>query len=95
MNKRKVTWLVNNFKGGQSKVLEVSLSYDKDVLIDEFQFKQVGPFTIEFDIPNHTSSGIRISKLDAKLIDSPFDQNKEPGKWLRHKTLSGSYVSRT
>lgn len=32
--------------------------------------------------------------MDAKLIDQPFD-SKEPGKWLRHKTLSGSYVART
>jgi hypothetical protein len=39
MKKRKITWTINNFKGGQSKTLEVSLSYDKDVLIDELSFK--------------------------------------------------------
>lgn len=94
MKKRKITWTINNFKGGQSKTLEVSLSYDKDVLIDELQFKQLGPFTLEFDIPNYTASGIKINKINAKLIDNPFDQSKEPGKWLRHKTLSGSYVCR-
>lgn len=70
------------------------MSYDKDVLIDELQFKQLGPFTLDFDIPNYTASGIKINKMDAKLIESPFDQAKEPGKWLRHKTTSGSYVSR-
>lgn len=32
--------------------------------------------------------------MDAKLIESPLDSGKEPGKWLRHKTTSGSYVSR-
>src|ERR1700744_4649436 len=35
MNKRKVEWTLKNFKGGTNKILEMSLSYDKDVLIDE------------------------------------------------------------
>jgi hypothetical protein len=94
MKKRKIVWTLKDFKGGQNKTLEISLSYDKDVLIDELQFKQLGPFTIEFDIPNYTASGIKITKINAKLIDKPFDNTNEPGKWLRHKTLSGSYVCR-
>jgi hypothetical protein len=73
MKKRKVTWTLTNFKGGENKTLEVSLSYEKDVIIDEFQFKQLGPFTVEFDIPNYTASGVKINKLDAKLLDQPFD----------------------
>ena len=63
-------------------------------MIDEAQFKQLGPFTLEFDIPNYTASGIKVSKMDAKIIDAPQDQKAEPGKWLRHKTSSGSYVCR-
>lgn len=39
MNKRKVEWTIKNFKGGTNKTLEISLSYGKDVLIDELQFK--------------------------------------------------------
>lgn len=74
LKKRKVVWTVNNFKGGQSRTLEVCLSYDKDTVIDELQFKQLGPFTLEFDIPNYTASGIKVTKMDAKLIDAPFDQ---------------------
>jgi len=35
MKKRKITWTLNNFKGGQTKQLEVCLTYEKDVLIDE------------------------------------------------------------
>jgi len=92
--KRKVVWEVKDFKGGQQKYLEVSLSYSKDVLLDELQFKQVGPFTIEFDIPNHTASGVKVRKLDAKLVDRGGEERKEPQKWLRHKTVNGSYVSR-
>ena len=39
MKKHKVTWTVTNFKGGQNKTLECTLTYEKDVLIDELQFK--------------------------------------------------------
>ena len=39
MHKRKVYWVLKNFKGGTSRILECSLSYEKDVLIDELQFK--------------------------------------------------------
>lgn len=49
---------------------------------------------MDFDIPNFTASGIKINKLEAKILDAPQDGTKEPGKWLRHKTTSGSYVCR-
>ena len=94
MKKRKIAWSLTNFRGGQTKTLACSFTYDKDVLIDEKQFKALGPFSLEFDIPNYTASGIKINKIHAKLIDRPFDEKKEPGKWLRHKTLSGSYICR-
>ena len=35
MKKRKVVWSLQNVKGGQNKTLEITLSYDKDVIIDE------------------------------------------------------------
>ena len=35
-NKRKVVWEIKDFKGGQSKTLKCSLTYEKDVIIDEF-----------------------------------------------------------
>ena len=68
-------------------------------------FKQLSPFNVDFDIPNHTASGIKISKMEAKVMQNSMgmfgqpaanDPNAtiEPGKWLRHKTFSGSYVFR-
>lgn len=39
MKKRKVVWSLTNVKGGMNKQLDVCLSYEKDVLIDELQFK--------------------------------------------------------
>ncbi len=39
LKKRKIVWSINNFKGGQTRVLEVCLTYEKDVMIDELQFK--------------------------------------------------------
>jgi len=32
------------------------------------QFKQLAPFTVDFDIPNHTASGMRINKMEVKVV---------------------------
>jgi len=71
IKKRKVTWTVKDFKGGSSRNLDIVLTYDAETIIDDFQFKQLGPFTMEFDIPNYTASGIRVAKMEAKIIDVP------------------------
>ena len=65
--KRKIIWQLKNVKGQMTKTLDVSLTYVKDVPIDELQFKQLGPFNVEFDIPNHTASTIKITKMDIKV----------------------------
>jgi len=73
------------------------MTFRKGVPIDELQFKQLSPFTCDFDIPNHTVSGIRINKMEVKITNpAPGDPNAgtDPGKWLRHKTFSGSYIFR-
>lgn len=97
ISKRRIEWIIKNFRGGQNRELELSMTYAKGTVIDEVQFKQLSPFTCDFDIPNHTCSGIRISKMEVKVINQPTDDpnaNKDPGKWLRHKTYSGSYLFR-
>ena len=76
VSKRRVEWTVKNFRGGQNRQLELSLTYKKDVIIDEVQFKQLSPFTVDFDIPNHTASGLRINKMEVKLVQqAPGDPN--------------------
>ena len=45
------------------------MTYKKGTVIDETQFKQLSPFTCDFDIPNHTSSGLRISKMEVKVMN--------------------------
>ena len=50
-----------------TKTLEASLTYAPGVNIDELQFKQLGPFNVDFDIPNHTASSIKITKMDIKV----------------------------
>jgi hypothetical protein len=88
----------------------VALTYSPGVVLDELAFKQLGPFNLDFDIPNHTVSSIKITKLDIKVSDDYLftptwaslggqdpdsqEQKGDPGKWLRHKTFSGSYVCR-
>lgn len=45
----------------------MSLTYEPGVVIDDLQFKQLGPFNIDFDIPNHTASTVKITKMDIKV----------------------------
>lgn len=65
--KRKIIWKLKNVKGQMTKTLDVSLTYNAGERIDELQFKQLGPFNVEFDIPNHTASTIKITKMDIKV----------------------------
>ncbi len=108
--KRKIIWKLKNVKGQMTKTLDVSLTYGAGVVIDELQFKQLGPFNVDFDIPNHTASTVKITKMDIKVSNDYLftpswnslggqdpnseEQKGEPGKWPRHKTFSGSYVCR-
>jgi hypothetical protein len=66
-SKRHIDWHVKNFRGGQNRVLDVSLTYKKGTIINEVQFKQLAPFNCDFDIPNHTASGIKINKMEVKV----------------------------
>jgi hypothetical protein len=66
--KRVCSWFIKNLRGGQTREITISITYRKDIVIDELCFKQLSPFNVEFDIPNHTSSGIKISKMEAKVI---------------------------
>ena len=53
--KRKIIWRLKNVKGQQTKTLDLSLTYEPGVVIDDLQFKQLGPFNIDFDIEVHGS----------------------------------------
>ena len=97
LSKRTVVWSVKNFRGQQNRNLDISLTYKKGTVINETLFKQLSPFNCDFDIPNHTVSGIKINKMEVRVEQQPAgDPNHgvEPGKWLRHKTFSGSYAFR-
>ena len=40
---------------------------------------------------------MRINKMDVRVMNQSADDpnsGKDPGKWLRHKTFSGSYLFR-
>jgi hypothetical protein len=52
-----------------TKNLDVSLTYNQGIIIDELQFKKLGPFSVDFDIPNHTASTIKVTKMDIKVSD--------------------------
>lgn len=65
--KRKIIWHLKNVKGQQTKNLDIALSYEPGIILNELHFKQLGPFDVDFDIPNHTASTIKIVKMDVKV----------------------------
>ena len=65
--------MIKNFRGGQNRQVVLSLTYKDKVIIDEVQFKQLSPFTVDFDIPNHTASGVKINKMEVKVMTPPVD----------------------
>ena len=55
VGKRKIIWKLKNVKGQMTKTLDLSLTYSYGSIVNELQYKQVGPFNVDFDIPNHTA----------------------------------------
>ena len=39
VSKRRIEWKIKNFRGGQNRELELSMTYRKGTVIDEMQFK--------------------------------------------------------
>jgi len=62
---------VKNFRGQQTRQLDLSLTYRKGTIINETQFKQLSPFNCDFEIPNHTVSGVKIQKMEVKVSCQP------------------------
>lgn len=89
--------MVKSLRGGNSSEIDISLTYEKNTVIDIVQFKRLSPLYIDFEMPNLTSSDMRISKVETSFIGMPVktdSKQEEIKKWLRHKTYSGSYFCR-
>lgn len=67
ISKRRINWYVKNFRGQQTRQLDLSLTYRKGTLINESQFKHLSPFNCDFEVPNHTVSGVKIQKMEVKV----------------------------
>ncbi len=81
-------WKINKFVGGSEETLTAKITLPSQKVEDVR--KELGPISLNFEIPNFNISKIKIKEL--KIIAS--DNNYEALRWVRHVTQASSYVAR-
>ncbi|GET03871.1 AP-4 complex subunit mu [Rhizophagus clarus] len=83
-----IIWTINNLKGGTEQSIKVKITGATP--FSAVAELEVGPISLEFDIPNYTCSNIQIRKLKV------YEKNKSipPQRWIRYFTISESYTCR-
>eukprot|EP00033_Pygsuia_biforma_P005073 GCRY01005566.1.p1 GENE.GCRY01005566.1~~GCRY01005566.1.p1 ORF type:complete len:453 (+),score=111.96 GCRY01005566.1:196-1554(+) len=84
-----VEWKLANFLGGAEHSLFVKMSIASGANVKALR-REIGPISMEFEIPMYVVSGIHIRFLRV------FQGNKSilPSRWVRYLTHTHSYVSR-
>ena len=83
--KKRAEWVIPKFKGGEQHSLNLSLSVSR-----KCSQKEIGPVAMVFEIANHGVSNMQIKYLKV----SELSHTKNPTRWIRYITQSGSYVCR-
>lgn len=78
-------WLITKFVGGEEFMLNVNIS-----LTSPTSARQIGPVSMEFEIPTFNVSTLLIKYL--RIANT--DQNPNFSRWVRYVSQSSSYVSR-
>jgi AP-4 complex subunit mu-1 len=85
-----VLWEIEKLWGQSEEVMKLTASFTSpitDIAIE----KQIGPISLQFEIPRYNISGVEVKFLDIK--ERTRDYN--PKKWVRSLTRAGSYIART
>lgn len=87
-NEKCCYWKINKFQGGNEFTLitKITVSNSKS----EEVRKELGPISIDFEIPNFNLSKMQIKEL--KILTN--DKNYKALKWVRVVTQANSYVAR-
>lgn len=84
---RELHWRIGRLKGGHSTVANIKLSVERS---PESAMRQVGPFSLNFEVPMHTLSGVAVRHL--RLAQQ--ENNSTAQRWVRYVTQAGSYTCR-
>lgn len=87
-NEKCCYWKINKFQGGTDFNLTIKITVSNSKM-DEVK-KEVGPVSMNFEIPNFNISKIQIKEL--KIITN--DKNYKALKWVRIVTQANNYVAR-
>ncbi|CAJ0908338.1 19925_t:CDS:10 [Entrophospora sp. SA101] len=85
---RKVIWTIVKFKGGTEQSIKIKITGIKS--LSPVSLLEMGPISLEFDIPNYTCSNIQIHRL--KVYEN--NNLSLPQRWVRYSTISESYIFR-
>ncbi|CAH1769365.1 9406_t:CDS:10, partial [Entrophospora sp. SA101] len=79
---RKVIWTIVKFKGGTEQSIKIKITGIKS--LSPVSLLEMGPISLEFDIPNYTCSNIQIRRL--KVYEN--NNLSLPQRWVRYSTIS-------
>lgn len=87
-NEKCCFWKINKFQGGKEQILitKITVSNSKS----EEVRKEIGPISIDFELPNYNLSKMQIKEL--KILTN--EKNYKALKWIRCVTQANSYVAR-
>eukprot|EP00658_Telonema_sp_P-2_P004165 TRINITY_DN11564_c0_g1_i10.p1 TRINITY_DN11564_c0_g1~~TRINITY_DN11564_c0_g1_i10.p1 ORF type:complete len:441 (+),score=95.23 TRINITY_DN11564_c0_g1_i10:175-1497(+) len=86
-----LTWTIKRFEGGQEQFLRAHMSLPPQAMqAPERTRKEMGPITMNFEVPMFNASGLNIRFL--KITERSKSYN--PHRWVRYVTRSSSYVCR-
>ena len=87
-NEKCCYWKINKFQGGGefNLITKITVSNSKS----EEVRKELGPISLQFEIPSYNISKIQVKEL--KILTN--DKNYKALKWVRNVTQANSYVVR-
>lgn len=85
---KKMIWSIKKFPGGSEMTLRMRVTLDTPVT--PAHKKEIGPVSMNFEIPMYNISNLQVRYLRIAEIDSSYN----PHRWVRYITQSSSYVYR-
>lgn len=83
-----VVWNIARFQGGSEQIAKIRFSTSAP--ITAATRKEVGPISMNFEIPMHSVSGLAIRTLRIEERSKSYN----PQRWVRNITQANSYVTR-
>jgi AP-4 complex subunit mu-1 len=83
-------WTIKKFPGGQEFTARLRIILAAGA--PPTAKKEIGPVSMNFELPMHSASGLQIRFL--RIVEGPRGKAAAPFRWVRYLTISDSYVAR-